>query len=252
MPIGFRRELANVRNAQLKLAREVARLEDMELDVTRELSDAMRALATNQRIMHSAFSRWKDTTIEEDHFLELRDAGVETLDIGAGIPASAGPGRVAFTPPSANTTRSSPSSIAAKVRFFPTTESVLPKARGLAKPTWMPVNTPVGEEQVARSITAGRGHKSSAAAKIRQRPTTSDTSREQHRLSSPTVCTIRKIQWIRGCRSWTAKSSKHRTMHPEKSLSRSSRIPCRIDRWLLRAADPVRNVIRDKSINRPA
>ena len=81
MPVGFRRELANVRNAQLKLAREVARLEDMELDVTRELSDAMRALATNQRIMHSAFSRWKDTTIEEDHFLELRDAGVETLDI---------------------------------------------------------------------------------------------------------------------------------------------------------------------------
>ncbi len=81
MPIGFRRELANVRNAQLKLAREVARLEDSELDVTRELSDAIRALAANKRIMHSSFNRWKDTTIEEDHFLELKDAGVETLDV---------------------------------------------------------------------------------------------------------------------------------------------------------------------------
>ena len=49
MPVGFRRELANVRNAQLKLAREIARLEDLELDVTRELHDAMQALATNRR-----------------------------------------------------------------------------------------------------------------------------------------------------------------------------------------------------------
>ncbi len=81
MPIGFRRELANVRNAQLKLAREIARLEDMELDVSRELSEAMRALAANLRIMHSSFNNWKDTQIEEDHFLELKDAGVETLDV---------------------------------------------------------------------------------------------------------------------------------------------------------------------------
>ena len=31
--------------------------------------------------MHSSFNRWKDTIIEEDHFLELKDAGVETLDV---------------------------------------------------------------------------------------------------------------------------------------------------------------------------
>jgi len=48
VPIGFRRELANVRNAQLKLAREIARVEDMELDITKELSESMRALAANQ------------------------------------------------------------------------------------------------------------------------------------------------------------------------------------------------------------
>lgn len=81
MPVGYRRELANVRNAQLKLAREIARVEDMELDVTKELSEAMRALAANQMVMQAAFNQWKDTTIEEAHFIRLQDAGVETLDV---------------------------------------------------------------------------------------------------------------------------------------------------------------------------
>ncbi len=81
MPIGFRRELANVRNAQLKLAREIARLEDMELDVSKELAEAFRALAANQMIMQSSFNRWKDTSIEEGHFQKLQDEGLETLDV---------------------------------------------------------------------------------------------------------------------------------------------------------------------------
>lgn len=81
MPVGYRRELANVRNAQLKLAREIARVEDMELDVTKELSEAMRALAANQMVMQASFNQWKDTTVEEAHFIRLQDAGVETLDV---------------------------------------------------------------------------------------------------------------------------------------------------------------------------
>ncbi len=81
MPIGFRRELANVRNAQWKLALEVARLEDMELDVTREMTQAIQALATNQRLMQIAFSQWRTATMEKDHFDELEDAGLATLDV---------------------------------------------------------------------------------------------------------------------------------------------------------------------------
>ncbi len=81
IPVGFRRELSNVRNAQLKLAQELARLEDMELDVSKELSESFRALAANQLIMQSSFNRWKETTIEERHFEELKDAGIETLDV---------------------------------------------------------------------------------------------------------------------------------------------------------------------------
>ena len=81
MPIGFRRELSNVRNAQLKLAREIARLEDAELEVIKELSEAFRALEANQAIMQSSYNRWKETTIEKDHFEQLEEEGVETLDV---------------------------------------------------------------------------------------------------------------------------------------------------------------------------
>lgn len=81
VPIGFRREEANVRNAQLKLAREIARGEDLELDVTKELSETMRALAANQMIMRSAFNRWISTDEEVKHFERLEDAGVESLDV---------------------------------------------------------------------------------------------------------------------------------------------------------------------------
>lgn len=96
LPIGFRRELSNVRNAQLKLAREVARLEDMELDTARELSDALRAIAANQRLMHSAFNRWKETTIEEEHFEEIIEEGLETLDVALDAQRRRAQSEVAF------------------------------------------------------------------------------------------------------------------------------------------------------------
>ena len=96
VPIGFRRELANVRNAQLKLAREIARVEDMELDITKELSESMRALAANQLIMLSSFNRWKDTTVEEEHFERLQDAGVETLDVALDAQRRRSQAEVAF------------------------------------------------------------------------------------------------------------------------------------------------------------
>ena len=81
IPVGLRRELSNVRNSQLKLARDIARIEDMELDVTRELSESFRALDANRRIMQSAFNRWRDTVIEEEHFEEIVELGLETLDV---------------------------------------------------------------------------------------------------------------------------------------------------------------------------
>jgi len=78
--VGFRRELANVRNAQLKLAQEHARLEETELDVSRELGDALQAAADNYRILQIAFNRWSYTTQELMHFDRTIEVGVETID----------------------------------------------------------------------------------------------------------------------------------------------------------------------------
>lgn len=66
MPVGYRRELSNVRNSQLKLARQLARLEDMELDASRELTQALRALNTNYRLAQTHFNRWVAATNEVD------------------------------------------------------------------------------------------------------------------------------------------------------------------------------------------
>jgi outer membrane protein TolC len=81
MPVGYRRELANVRNAQLKLAQEIGRMEDMELDVSKELTEAFQALAVNQQIMQQSYDRWKYGVDERDHFELLRNEGVDRLEI---------------------------------------------------------------------------------------------------------------------------------------------------------------------------
>ncbi len=80
MPIGYRRELSNVRNAQLKLARQLARLEDMELDASRELTQALRALNTNYRLAQTHFNRWVAATTEVESVLTSYKEGNVPLD----------------------------------------------------------------------------------------------------------------------------------------------------------------------------
>ncbi|MDX1945487.1 MAG: TolC family protein [Pirellulaceae bacterium] len=58
MPIGFRRELAGVRHGQLRLAREQALLEDMELDVAHGLTKSIRHLDTNFQLAQTNANRW--------------------------------------------------------------------------------------------------------------------------------------------------------------------------------------------------
>lgn len=57
MPLGFRRELANVRNAQLQLARERAVLQDQELELSHQLSDAIRNLDRYYTLSQTNFNR---------------------------------------------------------------------------------------------------------------------------------------------------------------------------------------------------
>ncbi len=81
VPVGLRREMANVMNAQIKVAREQARLEDLELDTSRELQQALRAIAVNRNLMQTAFNQWVQNSIEVEHFEELAAQGTATINI---------------------------------------------------------------------------------------------------------------------------------------------------------------------------
>jgi outer membrane protein TolC len=59
MPVGLRRELGGVRNAQLQLARAKAVLEDMELNTSHLLSSAIRNLDFQYEQAQSHFNRWQ-------------------------------------------------------------------------------------------------------------------------------------------------------------------------------------------------
>jgi len=57
IPIGFRREMAGVRHAQLSLARERSLLQEQELEVSHQLAQAIRELEGYYRVAQTAFTR---------------------------------------------------------------------------------------------------------------------------------------------------------------------------------------------------
>ncbi len=81
MPIGFRRELAGVRHAQLRLAREKAALEDMELDVNVGLAKAVRNLDANFQLAQTNANRWVAAQTEVSVVESQYELGTVTLDI---------------------------------------------------------------------------------------------------------------------------------------------------------------------------
>ena len=57
MPIGLRREMSQVRSSELALARERARLHDIQLEGMHALTDTMQELSANFRSVNTVFSR---------------------------------------------------------------------------------------------------------------------------------------------------------------------------------------------------
>lgn len=80
MPIGFRRELAAVRHAQLRLAREKAIMEDTELDVSHGLAHALRNLETNFQLSQTNSNRWAASQREVEAREALYRGGRVSLD----------------------------------------------------------------------------------------------------------------------------------------------------------------------------
>jgi hypothetical protein len=80
MTVGFRKELTQVRHYQLQLARERAKLQDEELELSHQLTDAVRQLIYNYELTQTNFNR----TLAADRQVEAQqaayDSGTVTLD----------------------------------------------------------------------------------------------------------------------------------------------------------------------------
>ena len=75
MPIGFRRANASVRHHQLLVAREKALLQDLELEISHQLGDAVRDLSLNHRLSKTNFNRRVASQEEVQSYQALFDAG---------------------------------------------------------------------------------------------------------------------------------------------------------------------------------
>jgi outer membrane protein TolC len=64
MPVGYRRELARVRNVQLQIVRERARLEQMELVVVHQLTTNLQNLDAFHQLAKTRFNHWKSANDE--------------------------------------------------------------------------------------------------------------------------------------------------------------------------------------------
>ena len=80
MPVGYRRELAGVRAAQLALAREFARLEDTELNQSHLLATAVRRLDFLYQNTETHFNRWNASSREVASAQQLFAGGKTTID----------------------------------------------------------------------------------------------------------------------------------------------------------------------------
>ncbi len=80
MPIGFRRELAGVRHAQLLLARDHALLEEYELDISHGLAKAVRNLDANFQLAQTNANRWAASQKEVEAWEALYRGGRAPLN----------------------------------------------------------------------------------------------------------------------------------------------------------------------------
>jgi hypothetical protein len=81
IPIGFRLAMTGVRHHQLLLARERSVLQDMELEVSHQLSDTVRDVDLNYGLTQSNFNRRVAAEDEVEAVEAVYDSGRVTLDL---------------------------------------------------------------------------------------------------------------------------------------------------------------------------
>ncbi len=81
VPIGFRRELSGIRHEELLMARERAILQDLELEISHQLGDAIRDIDNNYGLMQTNFNRRVAAEAEVQAVNASYEAGRATLDL---------------------------------------------------------------------------------------------------------------------------------------------------------------------------
>ena len=81
MPIGFRRELSGIRHHELLLARERAILQDLELEISHQLGDAIRDIDLNYGLTQTNFNRRVAAEAEVQAVNASYEASRVTLDL---------------------------------------------------------------------------------------------------------------------------------------------------------------------------
>ena len=81
IPLGFRKEMSNVRNAQLVLCRERANLQETELEVSHQVAFAIRDVESNLAIAQTNFNRRMAAAHEVEAVQAAYDTGTVTLDV---------------------------------------------------------------------------------------------------------------------------------------------------------------------------
>jgi outer membrane protein TolC len=81
IPIGFRRELAGVRNAQLQLAKERTKLQEGELELSHQLAHSIRELEANHVLSQTEFNRRVAAQREVEAVTAAYETDTITLDV---------------------------------------------------------------------------------------------------------------------------------------------------------------------------
>ena len=81
MPIGFRKEMAGVRNAQLLLARERAKLQEQELELSHQLAYYLRELESKFVLSQTNWNRRVAAQRQVDAVAEAYETGTVTIDV---------------------------------------------------------------------------------------------------------------------------------------------------------------------------
>jgi outer membrane protein TolC len=81
VPLGLRAELAAIRSQQLQLVRERCLLQDQELELSHDITDAVRNIDVQYRLMQTNFNRRLASEDEVAADLAAWQAGTTTLDI---------------------------------------------------------------------------------------------------------------------------------------------------------------------------